>query len=252
MQESGTGPPPEAVRIDSEGVELAGHLYLPDGAGWGAVPGVVVCHGLGSAKDNHADFAHLLRAHGFAALAFDLRGHGESGGALDEGPVEDVLATVRYLAGRREVSPSRIALRGSSLGGQLAIHAAARSETVRAVVAICPAHESLMLGREDEPEFETAVAELERRIRFDRAGFSRYLREHRVAASAASLSPRPLLVIHCRGDEVVPFRLSERLHARAGTTAELWPVEGGSHTSAQHDPELQLRAIRWLEEHLQP
>jgi pimeloyl-ACP methyl ester carboxylesterase len=242
--------PPEAVRINSEGVELAGHLYLPGGAVDAEAPGVVICHGLGSRKENHADFARLLQSRGFVALAFDLRGHGQSEGALDEGPVEDVLAAVRHLAGRPEADPSRIALRGSSLGGQLAIHAAARAGAIRAVVAICPAHEALILGREDEPWFETAVDDLARRIRLDREGFSRYLRGHSVTASATRLSPRPLLIVHCRGDEVVPFRLSELLHRRAGQTAELWPVEGGSHTSAQHSPDLQLRAIRWLEERL--
>jgi uncharacterized protein len=245
-------PPPEAVCIDGGAVKLAGQLFLPDAGAPGTAPGVVVCHGLGSRKENHADFAQLLQSLGFAALAFDLRGHGESEGTLDERPVDDVLAAIQHLAGRPEVDPSRLALRGSSLGGQLAIHAAARSEAVRAVVAICPAHESLMLGREEDPWFEAAVADLARRIRLDREGFSRYLRAHSVTDSARRLSPRSLLLVHCRGDEIVPFRLSEVLHARARGASELWPVEGGSHTSAQHDPALQLRTARWMEQRLLP
>lgn len=242
-------PGTEAVTVISGGLRLAGQLYIP-ARGARPAPGVVICHGLSSRKESHADFARLLQSRGFAVLAFDLRGHGESEGELDAKPVDDVLAAVRFLAGQPQVDPSRVALRGSSLGGQLAIHAAAESETVRAVVAICPAHEGLMLGREKDPEFEAAARELALRIRLNRPGFSRYLRGHSVLESTRRLSPRSLLIVHCRGDEVVPFQLSELLHASAGATSELWALEGGNHTSAQHDPEVQDRVAEWLEEQL--
>jgi fermentation-respiration switch protein FrsA (DUF1100 family) len=84
-------------------------------------------------------------------------------------------------------------------------------------------------------------------VRLDPAGFSRYLREHDVMASVGKLSPRPLLLIHCRGDQVVPYQLSEKLFAAAGEPKELWLLDGGSHGSAQHDPELQSRVVDWLE-----
>jgi len=56
---------------------LAGHLYLPVG-GQPPHPAVIVCHGLISRKDNHAEFARFLQKRGFAALVFDWRGMGRA------------------------------------------------------------------------------------------------------------------------------------------------------------------------------
>ena len=68
-------------RPDREGRHdgLAYSLWLPDSAdGSAPAPGVVVVHGASSRKENHADFARLAAANGWAALTFDLPGHGES------------------------------------------------------------------------------------------------------------------------------------------------------------------------------
>src|SRR4051812_7547873 len=54
--------------------------------------GVVICHGAGSAKESHFDFARTARDRGLAALAYDARGHGRSEGALGPGMVGDALA----------------------------------------------------------------------------------------------------------------------------------------------------------------
>ena len=103
--------------------------------------GVVVLHGAGSAKESHFDFARGCRDEGMAALAFDSRGHGRSEGDFGPGAVDDVLAMADLL--RAHVP--RVALRGSSMGGFLALHAAARDPSICAVVAICPAPEDLLL-----------------------------------------------------------------------------------------------------------
>src|SRR3954447_23536034 len=117
--------PDDAGTIDG----LAYALYRPEGAAEG---GVVVCHGANSQKENHLDFARACLAHGMAAVAYDMRGHGATGGALDERVVSDV-ATIASL-----LPPGPIGLRGSSMGGWLVL-AAAASVGAAAVVAICPA-----------------------------------------------------------------------------------------------------------------
>ena len=99
-----------------------------------------------------------------AALAYDARGHGRSGGAFGPGAIDDVLAMVDLL--REHVE--QVALRGSSMGGFQAIHAAARDPSLCAVVAICPAPEDLLLRslRSDEPlRFECDVPATERWLR---------------------------------------------------------------------------------------
>ena len=55
---------------------LAYALWLPDVPA--PYPGVLVVHGAGSRKENHGAFARLATANGWAALTFDLPGHGES------------------------------------------------------------------------------------------------------------------------------------------------------------------------------
>src|SRR5205085_3972428 len=85
--------------------------------------GVVICHGAGSAKESHFDFARTSRDRGLAALTYDARGHGRSEGALGPGMAGDALAMCDLL---RERVPA-VAMRGSSLGGFTAIMAAAAS-----------------------------------------------------------------------------------------------------------------------------
>src|SRR6478735_11691389 len=78
-------------------------------------PGVVIVHGAGSCKENHADFARLATANGWAALAFDLPGHGDSEPPMSGAAVEDVISMTRLIASQDGVDANRIALRGSSL-----------------------------------------------------------------------------------------------------------------------------------------
>ena len=119
-----------------------GHAGPPDAAvpppPW---PGIVVLHGAGSQKENHADFARLAAAAGWAAIVFDQRGHGESEGEMGPGAFDDVSTMARLLAASSGVDRKRIAVRGSSMGGFMAIHAAAQDPSLAGVIAICPAGE---------------------------------------------------------------------------------------------------------------
>jgi predicted acyl esterase len=104
----------------NDGVKLAYTLVEPAGkppaGGW---PGVVVMHGLGGSDRQVAPIARYLAQHGYAALAFSVRGQGGSGGSLGlAGPrdVQDMKAMVAWLAAKPEVS-GRIGCFGISLGG---------------------------------------------------------------------------------------------------------------------------------------
>src|SRR3954452_24888465 len=129
---------------------LAYALFTPE-----AAPrlGVVICHGAGSAKESHFDFARTARDRGLAALAYDARGHGRSAGSLGPGLAGGALAMRELM---RSFAPA-VALRGSSLGGFTAIMAAAASHgSVGAVVALCPAPGELLARalRSDRAEIE--------------------------------------------------------------------------------------------------
>ncbi len=214
----------------SDGLSYA--LFLPEDE---PEAGVVVLHGAGSAKESHFDFARGCRDEGLAALAYDARGHGRSEGEFGPGALDDALGMVELL---RAHAP-RVALRGSSMGGFTAIHAAARDPDLCAVVAICPATEELLVRalRADGPA----------RFRCDVAATERWLRSLDVFAAAGKLGPATgLLLLHARGDEQVPYTVSEELFAAAHEPKRLLVLPGGHHRSLQHDMELQAVSRRFV------
>jgi uncharacterized protein len=216
-------PPAEIAVRDG----LAYALFLPAGAPAG---GVVVLHGAGSCKEAHYDFARHCRARGLAAVAFDQRGHGESEGALDARAATDVATIAAIL---REHDVPAIGLRGSSMGGYLALVSAA-AVGAAAVVAICAAparglRRGLAAGRFD--------------FRAD-PGFDAFLAAHDERDAVTRLDC-PLLLLHAEGDEQVPVELSRELHA-AAPQSRLVTVPGGHHRSVQHDGELQDLSVRFL------
>jgi fermentation-respiration switch protein FrsA (DUF1100 family) len=210
-------------------------LWLPDAnPPW---PGMVIVHGAGSAKENHADFGRLCAASGWAAVSYDQRGHAASREPMSPAALADVGAIAAMLGRRTGVEARRVCVRGSSLGGYLAIHAAARSAAIAGVIAVCPATEQgLRRG--------LRAGELEMRADVD--ALDAWLGEHDVVQSVRELAGKPLILLHARGDERVPYTESERLYAAASEPRKLIVVPGGNHRSVQHDAELQAVALRWL------
>lgn len=94
-----------------------------------AVAGVAVCHGYGGVKEGMLGLCARLAEHGFAAVAFDLRGHGENMAPIGPGVALDFAAAVEYV---RQFGPAFAA--GHSLGGRLSLMVGAE-----AAVAISPA-----------------------------------------------------------------------------------------------------------------
>lgn len=196
--------------------------------------GIVVVHGAGSAKESHYDFARAATAQGLAALSFDQRGHGESDGPLDGRAVQDVVAMVALL--RRELGDRAVALRGSSLGGYLALRAAADAQA-GAVVAICPASPAALRRG------------IERRsLRFDGdvPALLKLLAAGDLQPVVASLSV-PILLLHARGDEQIPVEHSRELAGvLQAPSSRLIEVPGGHHRSIQHDKELQAVSLAFV------
>jgi pimeloyl-ACP methyl ester carboxylesterase len=228
-------PTPEAPEIGAHD-GLAYALFLPEKE---PDVGVVILHGAGSAKESHFDFARGCRADGMAALAYDARGHGRSEGEFGPSAFTDALAMAELL---RSFAP-RIALRGSSMGGFQAIHAAAQAKRagspLSAVVAICPAPEDGLA------RFLRSGQELH--FVCDRDATGPWLESLDIYEAAASLAPETaLLLMHARGDEQVPYEISERLHEVAGDPKRLLLMPGGHHRSIQHDEELQAVARRFV------
>src|SRR4051812_18990178 len=230
-------PTPEPPQL-GEHDGLAYALFLPDEQ---PSAGFVVCHGAGSAKESHFDFGRACRGAGLAALAFDARGHGKSDGEFGPSAFADVLQMVDVM---REHTPN-VALRGSSMGGFQALHAAAIADpALAAVVAICPAPADLLLRglRADRLEF-----------RYDRDQLEPWLKTLDMTRAVASLAGRTaVMFMHAQGDEQVPYTVSEELFLAAGEPKRLLILPGGHHRSLQHDGEMQAETIRFVQKQLVP
>jgi alpha-beta hydrolase superfamily lysophospholipase len=223
--------PAETGRLDG----LAFTLWLPAGP---KPPrgGIVILHGAGSCKESHHDFARAALPHGLAAIAFDQRGHGESDGPMDGRVLADAATMAGRLQERMDHPGAPVAVRGSSMGGYLAI-LAAPVIGARVVLAICPASaEGLRRGVESGSlRFEADVPAL-----------SAFLAAHDLSAAAAALEV-PLLLLHAEGDEQVPVEHSRELAAVVRSPgSRLVTPPGGHHRSIQHDEDLQAFSLRFL------
>ena len=211
---------------------LAYSLWVPERA----TSGIVILHGAGSCKENHHDFARAALGSGLAAVSFDQRGHGESEGALDDRALADIAVMTALLRSRLGGPDAAVALRGSSMGGYLAI-VAAPAVRARGVIAICPASaEGLRRGLADEAFT----------FRADAGALDRFLADHELDDAVRSMDV-PVLLLHAEGDEQVPVEHSRELAAELRSPeSRLITVPGGHHRSVQHDPELLALSLRWI------
>jgi len=138
-------PNDEQVNIPSNGFSLVGTLSRPAQAGGTRLPAVVLVGGSGPADRDSVVFgvpvlgqiAGALADAGFIVVRYDKRGIGQSGGRAESASLadysEDVRATIKVLADRKDVDPKRIAAIGHSEGGLVALMAAAKDKRIGAV-----------------------------------------------------------------------------------------------------------------------
>ena len=128
-----------------DGIEISADIEHPE-AGTEPQPAVIFIHQGGQDKSEwiRTDlYRHVVQS-GMVALAYDVRGHGASGGqggrALFDDPdraPKDLEAALAYLVAHDNVDPARIAIVGSSIGANLAFVGLSRPDIeIRTAVAI--------------------------------------------------------------------------------------------------------------------
>jgi len=231
----------EKFRVAVPHGALAAVLHAPDTDH--PVPLVVACHGLSASKDSekYRRLAEALPAAGLALARFDFRGCGESSGVEEEttiaSRIEDVDAVLGTLAGHPRLAP-RVGLLGSSLGGFVALHVAARHPGTPVVTWNAPASLTELANDDLEEGRGLGVA---------------FALEY--ATGQYALAPRGVgwhLVVHGAADDVVSLDHAAALHEAAAEPCELIVIAGGDHRFTEPDHRAEAIAVsqtwfcRWL------
>jgi dienelactone hydrolase/catechol 2,3-dioxygenase-like lactoylglutathione lyase family enzyme len=234
----------EPVAIPGVGVTMGGYFFKPQ-TGQPPYPALVLLHGFAGHAHNLAGLARRASASGYAALALSLRGWLGSDGENDQGLRQplDVLAAIDWLARRPLVDRTRIGLVGASMGGQVALLAAAHKPPIKAVASYF-APTDLTRWREANPFIRDYLDDL-----CGPEGLPVRSPLLRVAQIDV-----PVLLIHGDRDENVPVA---QTHAMAqslkehGKDVETFILEGATHYFNDKEYGIALRKLfEFLRRHL--
>ena len=191
----------EQVRFGEKGVYLAGLLHR----GRNSSPAIVLLPphpNLGGDMNFYllADLVREFSKERITTLRFNFRGVPPSTGTYGggSGELEDVLKAVEFLRNQKNVNGEHVALVGYSFGGSLALMAAERAK-VKAVVSISP--------QVNPSETRLDTTEYAKRITC------------------------PVLLIHGKADETVPYSDSQKIYDALEKSVEkdIEFVDGANH-----------------------
>ena len=210
----------DVMLVSADGTRLAAWYIPPTND---AV--VIVRHGSGSTRTNALDHAAFLAEAGYGVLITDARGHGESGGEINEigwyGP-SDVDAALDYLDDVTE----HVGILGLSMGGEEGLHAAAIDERIDAAVAdgagISTYEDSVSNGQHA----------LARAVNWVQFSFTELLSDapqpEGLVSALPKIAPRPVLLI--TANEANEHVMGPIYADAGGPTTELWELADTPHT----------------------
>lgn len=193
---------------------------------------ILLLHGLGGANQDMLIYAEFLAKAGFGIFMIDLRAHGSSDGdtstyGLHE--ADDVAGAVDYLLTRIDVNGQRIGALGVSLGAQVALRGALKTEHLHALV-LEGLNPSILSDHGGRPQ------SLVRWLNYP-ASWLYYRMYHFMAGGKDSgvldvigkISPRPVLLI-ASGEKDIYF--NRLFYQAANDPKEIWELPAGEHGAA--------------------
>ena len=190
----------------ADGVELAG-WFVP------AEPSravVLFCHGNAGNMSHRLDSILLFNRLGLSTFIFAYRGYGQSGGRTTEtGTYRDVEAAWQYLIDERGIEPAEIVVFGRSLGGAVASWLAQKHTPAAAIV---------------ESTF-TSVPDVAAKLYpiYPVRWLSRFSYD---AAEYVAKANCPVLVVHSRDDDIIPFSHGQMLFEAANEPKQFLEIQG--------------------------
>jgi 2,6-dihydroxypseudooxynicotine hydrolase len=235
---------PDARRVEVlwRASRLPGYLFVPPTAPR-PIPLAVFLNGATTSKEELLSWSTKLYDRGLAVLALDWPGTGEAAAKHPVGAdCDDITDGILSLAEREpSLDPARVALVGVSLGGALAVRAAALDRRIAACVAVTPPYDATPWLWQAQPlllDQLVALAGSEDALERLAAGFALFDVVGRLRC--------PLLVLGAGRDLVVPPREALRLSAAAGDLATLLWYPNGGHALYESIPAWTDDVARWL------
>jgi alpha-beta hydrolase superfamily lysophospholipase len=231
-----------------------------------------LCHGIASDHRQMVPSALRLVERGFAALVFDFRGHGRSGGVADGDMDADVKAAVEAMMEDPELRNKPLAVVGHSIGARAAIVGTQDIPLKAAVLLAAPDDELFEQGEAALPEQFHKVHSLPGFVAFPGRplwqgllGSAKMLLQgrrmvihwgkavagwmrNRASVALGRSLPRAYLFVHCKGDSVVPYGASQRLYALAPEPKAIYLAEGGYHSTPLWPGRVRRAWMGWLDE----
>jgi fermentation-respiration switch protein FrsA (DUF1100 family) len=171
---------------------------------------LLFAHGNAGNIAHRLDSIRFFHERGLNVLIFDYRGYGQSTGkTTEDGTYRDAEAAWSYLTKTRGIEPGKVILFGRSLGAAVVADLATRVEPAAVIL---------------ESAF-TSVPDMAARI-YPWLPV-RWLASYRYDNSEkVTRIKQPLLIIHSRGDEIIPFEQGERLFQLAGEPKQFLELRG--------------------------
>ncbi|MFF2201286.1 alpha/beta hydrolase [Streptomyces sp. NPDC058145] len=215
-------------------------------------PVFVIAHGFtGDVGRPHVRRAAAVLARYGAVVTFSFRGHGASGGRSTVGDKEvlDLAAAVEWARG---FGHTRVVTVGFSMGGSVVLrHAALRSGTVDAVVAVSAPARWYYRGTAPMRRLHWLVTRPAGRL-VGRYGLRTRI-HHRQwdpvplspVQAVPGIAPTPLLIVHGDRDGYFPLDHPRMLAEAAGEHGELWVEPGMGHAENAAGDALLGRIGEW-------
>jgi len=190
-----------------DGVKLHG-WFIPSDAGRGVL---LFCHGNAGNISHRLDSISIFHRLGLSVFIFDYRGYGRSEGEpTEEGTYSDAEGAWDYLTRDKRIKPQAIIIFGRSLGGSIAARTAMNRPS------------GALILESTFSSFKEAAGDI-----YPWLPVRLLARYDYETASFISQVHCPVLVIHSREDELIPFRHGERLFSAAKEPKAFIEIIGG-------------------------
>lgn len=204
----------------SDGLQIHGTYAYPGGIA--PYPGVLLLHMLGSNRTvwQETGVIDTLLRNGYAVLAIDMRGHGDSGGSQDWVLAEDdLLRAWDFFVNQAEVDGEKTAVIGASIGANMGLVTAVNQPAINTAILLSPGLDYRGVTTDDKMQL---------------------------------YGERPILIVASSEDSYAADS-SQQLHDLALGNKQIQLYEGAGHGTTMfiNEPELTELLLDWLNNNIE-